>query len=206
MPMKLSGMTSNRIAALLFWATVTHLTMGGGAVAQHVPVRYVSQPSGYVLQGMPLVRQTFNACGPASITQVLEYYGIRVTQAAVSAQTRPTSRSYMTARAIVDYAPQVGMEARLFRGGSVQTVRSAIRNGLPLIVLQTQMIAGRSIPHWRVASGFDDARRLVYLMDPLLGYVTMPYADFERVWADHQGTFAVLYPPTLRDVVRRAIG
>lgn len=173
--------------------------MGVTAVAQNLP-------SGYVLQGTVLVRQIYNACGPARITQVLEYYGIRITQAAVSAQTRPTSRSHMTARAIVDDAPQVGMEARLFRGGSVQTVRMAIRNGLPLIVLQTHVSAGRKIPHWRVASGFDDDRRLVYIMDPLLGYVTMPYADFERVWADHQGTFAVLYPPALRDVVRRAIG
>ncbi|WP_230269852.1 C39 family peptidase [Deinococcus sp. 6YEL10] len=101
---------SNRIAALLFWATVTHLTMGVTAVAQNLP-------SGYVLQGTVLVRQIYNACGPARITQVLEYYGIRITQAAVSAQTRPTSRSHMTARAIVDDALQVGMEARLFRGG-----------------------------------------------------------------------------------------
>lgn len=75
-----------------------------------------------------------------------------------------------------------------------------------MIVLQKHVSAGRKIPHCRVASGFDDDRRLVYIMDPLLGYVTMPYADFERVWADHQGTFAVLYPPALRDVVRRAIG
>ncbi|GGS02899.1 hypothetical protein GCM10008960_31900 [Deinococcus sedimenti] len=165
-----------------------------------------AQPSGYVLQGIPLVRQTYNACGPASITQVLAYYGLRTTQAAVSAQTRPTPRSYMTARAIVDYAPQVGMEARLFRGGSVHTVRTAIRNGLPLIALQTHVTPTRRIPHWRVVTGFDDARQVVYLMDPLLGYVTMPYPDFERVWADHQGTFAVLYPPNLRDLVRRAIG
>ncbi|WP_370638614.1 C39 family peptidase [Deinococcus sp. 12RED42] len=121
-------------------------------------------------------------------------------------QTRPTSRSHMTARAIFDDAPQVGMEARLFRGGSVQTVRMAIRNGLPLIVLQMHVSAGRKIPHWRVASGFDDERRLVYIMDPLLGYVTMPYAEFERVWADHQGTFAVLYPLALREVARRTIG
>ena len=52
--------------------------------------------------GMPLIRQSYNACGPASITQVLGYFGLRVNMTDVSHLTRPTERSYMTAQAIVD--------------------------------------------------------------------------------------------------------
>lgn len=155
---------------------------------------------------MPLVHQTYNACGPASITQVLGYFGINVNLADVSRLTRPTERSYMTAQAIVDFAPKVGMEARLYRGGSLQTVRAAIRARLPLIALQSHITATQVIPHWRVVTGYDDARGQVYLMDPLLGYVLMSYADFTRVWADHQGEFAVMYPPEWRGTVRKVIG
>jgi hypothetical protein len=43
-------------------------------------------------------------------------------------------------------------------------------------------------------------------MDPLLGYVRMGYPDFTRVWADHQGQFAVLYPPEWRAAVTKAVG
>jgi len=164
------------------------------------------QPAGYVLSGMPLVRQTYNACGPASITQVLGYFGVNVKMSDVSRLTRPTERSYMTAQAILDFAPQVGMEARLYRGGSLDTVRSAIRNRLPLIALQSHITSQQVIPHWRVVSGYDDAHGLVYLMDPLLGSVRMSYADFNRVWADHQGQFAVMYPPEWRAKVKKAIG
>ncbi|GBF05642.1 peptidase C39, bacteriocin processing [Deinococcus aerius] len=163
-------------------------------------------PAGYVLSGMPLVHQTYNACGPASITQVLGYFGINVSLSDVSRLTRPTERSYMTAQAIVDFAPKVGMEARLYRGGSLQTVRAAIRARLPLIALQSHITATQVIPHWRVVTGYDDTRREVYLMDPLLGYVLMSYADFTRVWADHQGEFAVMYPPEWRGTVRKVIG
>lgn len=164
-------------------------------------------PTGYVLQGMPLVRQTYNACGPASISQVLAYFGLTVSQAEVSRHTRATERSYMTAQAIVTFAPKVGMEARLYSGGSLDTVRAAIRRGLPLIALQSHITAqGQVIPHWRVVSGYDDATRVVYLMDPLLGYVKMGYADFTRVWADHHGQFAVMYPPKLSGTVTEAIG
>ncbi|MFC4425289.1 C39 family peptidase [Deinococcus navajonensis] len=164
-------------------------------------------PPGYVLSGMPLVRQTYNACGPASLTQVLAYFGVQMKQAEVSRLTRPSETSYMSAQAIVKFAPQVGMQARLFTGGSLATVKGAIKHGLPIIALQSHITAaGRVIPHWRVVVGYNDPARQVYLMDPLLGYVAISYADFARVWVDHKGQFAVMYPPALAETVRKVIG
>lgn len=166
-----------------------------------------STPPGYVLSGMPLVRQSYNACGPASLTQVLRYYGLNADMGAVSRLTRPSETSYMTAQAIVDFAPRVGMEARLYAGGSLNTVRAAIRSGVPVIALQTYVSPrGQAIAHWRVVVGYNDAARQTYLMDPLLGYVAMGYDDFARVWADHHGQFALLYPPRLSATVKRVIG
>lgn len=177
------------------------------APAAPPPTQTAAKVPGYVLQGMPLVRQTYNACGPASITQVLAYFGRQVSMADVSRQTRPTDRSYMTAQAIVNYAPRVGMQARLFTGGNLNTVRNAIRAGLPIIALQSHITdTGTVIPHWRVLVGYNDATGQVYIMDPLLGYVAMRYSDMDRVWADQRGQFAVLYPPTLAGTVRKVMG
>ncbi|PTA69281.1 C39 family peptidase [Deinococcus arcticus] len=164
-------------------------------------------PPGYVLQGMPLVRQTYNACGPASLTQVLAYYGLKMNMAEVSRQTRPTERSYMSAQAIVKFAPTVGLEARLYTGGSLNTVKAAIRSGIPVIALQSHITAaGRVIPHWRVLVGYNDQSAQVYIMDPLLGYVAMRYSDMARVWADQRGQFALMYPPKLSATVRKVVG
>ena len=163
--------------------------------------------SGYVLEGMPLIRQTYNACGPASITQVLGYFGLNVSMADVSRHTRPSDTAYMTAQAIVNFAPLVGMQARLYSGGTLDTVRAAMKNGLPLIALQSHITgAGKVIPHWRVIAGYNDATQQVYLMDPLLGYVAMGYSDFQYVWKDHRGQFAVLYPLRLAATVKNVIG
>jgi ABC-type bacteriocin/lantibiotic exporter with double-glycine peptidase domain len=171
------------------------------------PTLAAPTPPGYVLSGMPLIRQSYNACGPASLTQVLRYYGLNADMATVSRYTRPSETSYMTAQAILDFAPRVGMEARLYAGGSLNTVRAAIKNGVPVIALQTYVSpSGRPIPHWRVVVGYNDTARQTYLMDPLLGYVAMGYDDFARVWADHRGQFALLYPPKLSATVRRVIG
>ena len=163
--------------------------------------------SGYVLEGMPLIRQSYNACGPASITQVLGYFGLNVNVNDVSKWTRPDERSYMSAQAIVDFAPVVGMEAKLYAYGNLNTVRAAIKNGLPLIALQSHIPeAGKVIPHWRVIVGYDDARRAVYTKDPLLGYVAIGYDDFIRVWNEQRGQFAVLYPPKLSATVKKTLG
>ena len=163
--------------------------------------------SGYVLQGVPLVRQSYNACGPASITEVLGYFGLKIDMGQVSQLTRPDERAYMSGQAILSFAPLVGMQAKLYAGGNLNTVRSAIKNGLPIIALQSHIPqAGTVIPHWRVIVGYDDAKKAVYLMDPLLGYVGIGYNDFNRVWAAQRGQFAVMYPPKLAPTVKKAIG
>ncbi len=176
-------------------------------LAQAAAPAPTNSPSGYILQGVPLVRQSYNACGPASLTEVLGYFGVSMTMDEVSRLTRPDDRSYMSAQAIVDFAPTVGMQARLYAGGTLQTVRQAIKNGLPLIALQAHVPqAGVVVPHWRVIVGYSDARRQVYLMDPLLGYVGMDYDDFSRVWANQRGQFAVMFPPALGKKVGQVIG
>lgn len=163
-------------------------------------------PTGFILSGVPLVRQTFNACGPASLTEVLAYYGISIELSTMSRLTRRTERSYMTAQAILDVAPTFGLEAQLYSGGSIQTIRQAIRVGLPLIALQNQPLAsGQTVAHWRVVIGYDDASRTVYVMDPLLGYIAIPQQDFLTMWTPQRGQFAVMYPPTWRTTVRQAL-
>lgn len=163
-------------------------------------------PVGYVLSGVPLVRQTFNACGPSSLTQVLGYYGIRATLSDVSRQTRASDRSYMTADAIVRFAPTRGLDARLYRGGSVDAVRRGVALRVPLIVLQDVTVSGKVVAHWRVAVGFDDARQVVHVVDPLFGRVAVPYGAFERAWVPHRGLFAVMFPPDWREQVTRGLG
>lgn len=177
------------------------------AFAQFAQAAPAAQPSGYFLQGLPLVRQTYNSCGPASLAAVLAYYHLNVTQAEVSAHTRVNSRAYMSAQAIVEYVPRFGLKARLFAGGTVNTVRQAVANGLPLIVLQdVQTTNGKVVPHWRVPVGFDDRTQMMYFNDPLLGYAMMTYTDFTTVWQAHRGQFAVIYPPQWETLVRQVLG
>jgi len=155
---------------------------------------------------MPLIHQTYNACGPASLAQVVQYFGLNLSQQQISRYTRATERSYMTAEAIVTFAPIFGMNARLYRGGSLDAVRVAIRARLPLIALQEVQWQGHTVAHWRVITGYDDARQVIYVMDPLLGAVTVAYPEFSRIWNLHAGQFALVYPPNWEALVLQVMG
>ena len=46
-------------------------------------------PAAYTLNGMGVIRQTFNNCGPANLTQVLNWYGNEITQQEVASYLKP---------------------------------------------------------------------------------------------------------------------
>jgi len=158
-----------------------------------------------VLQGMPVIRQTFNDCGPASIAMVLSYYGVQIPETQISLATKPTPTSYMQVSQIGRYLAPFGLEASTFSGGQVQHVTSLIRLGVPVIALQFLRGVG-DIPHFRVVSGFDDQAGLLYLNDPLLGYASVSYQDFNTLWDTQGRLFVAVYPPKQHAAVMRVLG
>lgn len=158
-----------------------------------------------VLQGMPVIRQTFNDCGPASIAMILGYYGVQVPEVQISLATKPTPSSYMQVGQIGRYVAPFGLEASTFSGGQVGHVTSLLRLGVPVIALQFLRGVG-DIPHFRVVSGFDDRAGLLYLNDPLLGYASVSYQDFNALWDTQGRLFVAVYPPKQHAAVMRALG
>jgi len=158
-----------------------------------------------VLQGMPIIRQAFNDCGPASIAMVLGYYGVQVPEMQISLATKPTPSSYMQVNQIGRYLAPFGLEASTFSGGQVTHVTRLIRLGVPVIALQFLRGVG-DIPHFRVVSGFDDRAGLLYLNDPLLGYASVSYHDFSTLWDTQGRLFVAVYPPKQHAAVMRALG
>ena len=146
---------------------------------------------------VPLISQTYNACGPASMAQVIRYFGGQISQQDISRLTRQSDRSYMSAQQLLDYAPVAGMNARMFSGGTLEMAEQLTARGFPLIVLQHITWNRQTVPHWRVVSGVDRARGGVYLVDPLQGRLWMPAETFERSWKPTRGQFALMYPPEL---------
>jgi uncharacterized protein len=148
------------------------------------------------------IAQTWNNCGPASLAEVLAYWGISRTQGQIQAVLRvdgPTRG--MTPYGVPGYARSLGMRALVGVGGTEALVKALISNGFPVIVSQQVSITYR-IGHYRPIEAYDDRQGIFVASDPYLGApYRITYADFARIWARSDRGFMVLYPPARQAVV-----
>lgn len=175
------------------------------AHAQHASRRAspvaVSRATGHV-GPVPTIVQTLNNCGPASIAEVLAYWGVGRTQAQVQAAVRADNAPWgMAPFGVPGYARSVGMRALLGAGGTERLIKALISNGFPVIAGQWVSMADH-IRHYRPIVAYDDRQRLFLSSDPYLGANhVIGYGDFERMWAVSDGRFIVLAPPSRQSLL-----
>ena len=142
------------------------------------------------------IPQTWNNCGPASLAEVLAYWGISRTQSQIQAVLRvdgPTRG--MTPYGVPGYVRRLGMRALVGVGGTQALVKALISNGFPVIVSQQVSLTYR-IGHYRPIEAYDDRQGTFVASDPYLGApYRITYADFARIWTRSDRGFMVLYPP-----------
>ena len=148
------------------------------------------------------ISQTWNNCGPASLAEVLAYWGISRTQGQIQAVLRVDGPARgMTPYGVPAYARSLDMRALVGVGGTEALVKALISNGFPVIVSQQVSVTNR-IGHYRPIEAYDDRQGVFVASDPYLGApYRITYADFARIWARSDRGFMVLYPPARQAVL-----
>ncbi len=151
---------------------------------------------------LPFISQTLNNCGPASIAEVLNYFGTQRSQTQVAAVLRPDLPDYgMSLYGVPFYAESVGMKAVGGVAGSDDLVKAFVANGLPIIVAD-QVSRTDATRHFRPIDGYDDQAGYFIGSDPYLGpNHQISYAEFDDIWRISGGRWVVLYPPGKQDLV-----
>lgn len=154
------------------------------------------------LEPMNYQRQARNNCGPASIAIVLGYYGHWVTQQKVNEKVPAGS---LTPCDVVLYMPAYGLMARLFYSPPAnEPIRQLLDNRIPVIFNQW-LSSDRSVRHYRVIRGYDDATAEFIAADPLLGpYFRISYDTFTTL--SDPGNFIPVYPSEMDSLVQSLMG
>lgn len=141
------------------------------------------------------ITQTLNNCGPASVAEVLNYWGTNRSQGQVQAFLRADGNpNGMVPYGVPSYARSLGFGAILGTGGSRALIKALVANGIPPIVNQWVSITNH-VGHYRPIEGFDDQSGVFVSSDPFLGAGhQIDYATFDRIWATNSGRFILLYP------------
>ncbi len=167
-----------------------------------VPAPVVKQlPASALLQNDYQIYETWNNCGPASLSMALSYFGINESQAVLGQALRP----YENATGDNDdkdvTMPEMAAEARTFGllayyrpNGNMQLIKRLIALGVPVIA-ETLMTADDDIGHYRVVKGYDNSSLSLIQDDSMQGHnVHFSFADFNAMWRQYNYQYLVLVP------------
>ncbi len=176
-------------------------------------IKYKMPPSQYTLGTSRFVSQTFNNCGPASLSMVMSMMGKDVSQQDLASIMRPFNNpaggvddKSIFAHEFVETAKKYGFESLSRPNGNEDILKKLVANDIPVVV-RTWLHPDEDIGHFRIVRGFDDTRG-VFIQDdsyegPNLEY---SYETFRQMWKPFNYGYILVYPKEKSDVVEAILG
>lgn len=163
------------------------------------------------------IQQTFNNCGPANLTQVLNWYGDPTTQAEAAAYLKPNVEDRnVSPWQLSDYVNDfTELRSTVHSGGTLDLLKRLIAAGFPVVIEKgyepVRTVSNDWYGHYLTLFSYDEAQGVFYSMDtfdfvdPALGRVDT-YDEIERYWKQFNHTFYVVYEPAQEEEVHAILG
>jgi hypothetical protein len=149
------------------------ITMNQDAIEQAVDV--------YRLIGVPFFPDNTDQCGPATLASVLTFWGAPTDPLALKEDVYLKKLRGSLATDLLLTAQARGFEAELYPA-DLNDIKSELKAGHPVVTLLNLGYFLFPIGHYVVVTGYDDARRGLYLHSGLQRDVFWPYTKFLRSW------------------------
>ncbi|OGM05686.1 hypothetical protein A2125_00170 [Candidatus Woesebacteria bacterium GWB1_43_5] len=170
-------------------------------------------PTAKVLAGGYQTFQTFNNCGPASLSMTLRYFGISVSQHTLGDQLRPyqvasgdNDDKSTTLPEMAKKAESYGLLAYHRPNGNIELIKQFISAGIPIIT-RTWTKVNEDIGHFRVIKGYDDAKGVIIQDDSLQGEnLEFSYDEFNILWSKFNYEYLVLTRADQKDLAETILG
>ncbi|RMG95294.1 MAG: hypothetical protein D6706_12260 [Chloroflexi bacterium] len=166
------------------------------------------------IEGLKIIPQGFNNCGPANLTINLNFYGDPTTQTQAAAFLKPNSEDRnVSPWQIVDYVnEQTSLRAFVGSGGDLELLKRLVANGFPVVIEKGYELPKEGwLGHYLTIFGYDDEKQEFYSMDTNLGPWdgsgrVDSYEDVAYYWQQFNYTFWLVYPPEKEQQVFALLG
>ncbi|MDW8032955.1 MAG: peptidase C39 family protein [Aquificaceae bacterium] len=141
---------------------------------------------------VPFVKQRDQFCGPASLSSVLQFYGMAISQEAIGERVHHPKLKGALITDLENYAKSLGLRVET-RKGDVKDLRLLIDRGIPPIILVETGRFGVSSPHYMVVVGYEEDAFLLHT-----GYEKLKKVEekeLDRAWVKMGRVMLVVYPP-----------
>lgn len=170
-------------------------------------------PPATLLTGGKQMFQTFNNCGPASLTMALSYFGINETQQSLGQALRPYQNPQgdnddksVSLNELAAKAKEYDLIAYHRPAGTTEQLEALVALNLPVIT-RTLLTTNDDIGHYRVVKGYDQTQQLLIQDDSYQGKdISYTYQQFEQLWQPFNNEFVVLVPVAQQTQVETVLG
>ncbi len=157
--------------------------------------------------------QTFNNCGPASLSMVLSYFGINETQAKLGQDLRPYQNPIgdnddksVTLEEMADKAREYDLVSYHRPNGDIEKIKLFITYDIPVIA-RTWTKVNEDIGHYRVVKGYDDTNSQIIQDDSLQNKnLWFDYDTFNTIWEKFNFEYLVLVSQEKKKIAEAILG
>ncbi|MCC7206813.1 MAG: tetratricopeptide repeat protein [Anaerolineae bacterium] len=172
-------------------------------------------PSSWQATGYRYVQQQWNTCGPANLTQALNYMGWNGRQSQIIDALRPNREdrnvspwemvSYVNDNVNVQQGAPIKALMRV--GGTLDLVKRLVSNNFSVILEKGYNLREEGwLGHYLTIQGYDDSRREMHGLDTYLGDRWESYDELDRRWQMFNRLFIVLYPADREQDLANVLG
>lgn len=166
------------------------------------------QPETKIIPQTIQIFQSFNNCGPASLSMLLSYFNSNISQETIGQQLRPYQNlqgdnddKSVTLPELARYAESHNFITYHRPNGDIDLAKNLIANDIPFIV-RTWLNPNEDIGHYRVVRGYDDTTQEFIQDDSYQGgNLRYSYAEFMDMWQPFNYEFLVVVPAEKQEMV-----
>lgn len=170
-------------------------------------------PTRYTIPLKTQVFQTFNNCGPASLSMLLSYENISVSQEELGVSLRPYQNPQginddksVSVRELATKAEEFERISYYRPNGTVEKMKQFISSGFPVLV-RTWLNPDDDIGHYRILRGYDDEAQVFIQDDSYHGKnISIPYEVFNSMWRPFHYEYLVISSEDRKSMVELLIG
>jgi len=166
-----------------------------------------------LLPGTRVAYQTFNNCGPATLSMILSYYDINKSQKELGDEMRPYQHpkgdnddKTIFPHEFVAWVEKFGLKAVYRPNGSLELLKLFLANEIPVVV-KTWLRPNEDIGHFRIIRGFDEGAKVLIDDDSYFGpNRRLSYFDFMSMWQPFNYGYIPVYQPEKEEIVKAILG
>jgi hypothetical protein len=175
----------------------------------------IALPSHVRIEGLDIIPQKFNNCGPANLTMSLTFYGYDTGQLVVGQALKPNydDRNVSPDELVRFVMEETPLQAATYSGGDLAILKQLLSAGFPVIVEKGLILSDFHgwMGHYLTLNGFNEVDRTFEVLDTFLGPWDggRRFVDFDELearWAEFNYTFLLVYQPEDEPKVASILG